>query len=71
MATAVRNTVGRAGVALDEALRMATLYPATVIGMEHRLGRISPGYAADLAIFDDDVRVSAVVMGGVLTEVGG
>ena len=43
MIEAVQNTVEHAGIALDEALRMATLYPATAIGVEDRLGRVRKG----------------------------
>ncbi len=37
MIEAVQNSVEHAGIALEEALRMATLYPATAIGVEERL----------------------------------
>ncbi|MEE7548624.1 N-acetylglucosamine-6-phosphate deacetylase [Xanthomonas sp. Kuri4-1] len=41
MATAVRNTVALLGVPLDEAARMASLYPAQCLGLDDRLGRIT------------------------------
>lgn len=41
---AVRNAVEYAGIPLDEALRMASTYPAMVVGQGHRLGRIAVGY---------------------------
>lgn len=44
MIEAVQNTVEHAGIALDEALRMATLYPATAIGVESKLGRIKKAW---------------------------
>lgn len=46
-----------AGLPLDECLRMASLYPATVLGLDHTLGRIAAGYRADLLHFDDQFRV--------------
>jgi len=64
MAQAVRNTVAWLGVPLDEALRMASTYPADFIGLEHSHGRIAPGFAADLVALDDALRVQATWIGG-------
>ncbi|RDZ26666.1 N-acetylglucosamine-6-phosphate deacetylase [Lysobacter silvisoli] len=58
MATAVRNTVERLGLPLDEACRMASTYPAEFLGLGHELGRIAPGYRADLVALDDELRVA-------------
>ena len=57
MATAVRNSVQWLGVDLAEAARMASTYPAQCIGLGERLGRIAPGYQADLVLVDADVHV--------------
>ncbi|MFA0016125.1 N-acetylglucosamine-6-phosphate deacetylase [Vibrio lentus] len=64
MIEAVQNTVEHAGIALDEALRMATLYPATAISVESKLGRIKKGMVANLAVFDRDFNVKATVVNG-------
>ncbi|MFH0228355.1 N-acetylglucosamine-6-phosphate deacetylase [Vibrio diabolicus] len=64
MIEAVQNSVEHAGIALDEALRMATLYPATAIGVEDRLGRVRKGMVANLTIFDRDFKVKATVVNG-------
>ncbi|KDN27622.1 N-acetylglucosamine-6-phosphate deacetylase [Vibrio fortis] len=64
MIEAVQNTVEHAGIALDEALRMATLYPATAMGVEDKLGRIKKGMVANLAVFDRDFNVKATVVNG-------
>ncbi|MGO2160863.1 MAG: N-acetylglucosamine-6-phosphate deacetylase [Vibrio toranzoniae] len=64
MIEAVQNTVEHAGIALDEALRMATLYPATAIGVESKLGRVKKGMVANLAVFDRDFNVKATVVNG-------
>ena len=64
MIEAVQNTVEHAGIALDEALRMATLCPATAIGVESKLGRIKKGMVANLAVFDRDFNVKATVVNG-------
>ncbi|MCW3462141.1 N-acetylglucosamine-6-phosphate deacetylase [Chitinophaga nivalis] len=48
MIQAVRNCVEQVGISLEEALRMASLYPARAIGQAQQRGRIKPGYAAAL-----------------------
>ncbi len=37
---------------LPHAARMASLYPATFLGLNHELGRIEPSYRADLVLVD-------------------
>ncbi|HAS6349835.1 TPA: N-acetylglucosamine-6-phosphate deacetylase [Vibrio vulnificus] len=64
MIEAVENTVEHVGIALDEALRMATLYPAKAIGVDAYLGRIKKGYVANLTIFDREFNVKATVVNG-------
>jgi N-acetylglucosamine-6-phosphate deacetylase len=65
MATAVRNVVQKIGLPKDEALRMASTYPAEYLGVADRLGYIRPGYSADLVVFDNEIRVARVIVGGV------
>ena len=57
MIDAVRNTHKDVGVPLDECLRMASLYPAELIGDASQRGRIDAGYRADLVHFDEDFEV--------------
>lgn len=57
MATAVRNAPAMLEVDLAEAARMASLYPASFLGLEHQFGRIEPGYRADLVLVDAGVNV--------------
>jgi N-acetylglucosamine-6-phosphate deacetylase len=52
MATAVRNCVELAGAPLTDALKFASLHPATFIGLGDRLGRLAPGYRADIVAFE-------------------
>jgi N-acetylglucosamine-6-phosphate deacetylase len=63
---AVRNCVQHVGIPLAESLRMASLYPAQVLGVDHYLGRIAPGYHADLCLFDEELHVQATVLAGQL-----
>jgi N-acetylglucosamine-6-phosphate deacetylase len=58
MADAVRNCVELLGVPLPQALRYASTEPAAFLGLGDMLGRIGPGYRADLVALDSgDVRV--------------
>jgi N-acetylglucosamine-6-phosphate deacetylase len=52
MAAAVRNCVRLLGVPLPDALRFASTHPATFLGLGQTLGRLAPGYRADLVAFD-------------------
>ena len=64
MMQAVANCVRYAGIPLEEALRMATLYPASLIGA-HNLGRISAGTTANLVIFDTNYNIQQVFLEGI------
>lgn len=65
MIQAIQQTVNFVGVALDEAIRMATLYPAKAISQDHQLGSISVGKIANLAIFNHDYKIQGTVVNGV------
>ena len=54
MATAVRNCVNLLKVSLSEALRFASWNPANFIGFGHMLGRLAPGYRADMVAIDPE-----------------
>jgi len=64
MATAVRNCVELLGLPLEEAARMASTYPAKFLGIDDSRGRIAPGYAADLVLLDERLRVRTTWIGG-------
>jgi len=64
MMEAVANCVRQVDIPLEEALRMATLYPARAIAMDTELGWIGPGAIANLAIFNEDLQITAMVDGG-------
>ncbi|QNP39417.1 N-acetylglucosamine-6-phosphate deacetylase [Lysobacter solisilvae (ex Woo and Kim 2020)] len=64
MATAVRNTVQRLGLPLAEACRMASAYPADFLGLGGELGRIAPGYRADLVALDAALQVRSSWIAG-------
>ena len=58
MASAVRNCVRLLDVPLARALAFASVHPADFIGVGDWLGRLAPGYRADIVAFDPtDIRV--------------
>ena len=46
----------RAGLSPHEALEAATVHPAEVLGLGDAIGRIAPGFRADLVLLDGDPR---------------
>ncbi|HBM2674093.1 N-acetylglucosamine-6-phosphate deacetylase [Enterobacter hormaechei] len=70
MIEGVRNLVEHCGIALEEVLRMATLYPARAIGVDKQLGGIAPGMVANLTAFTHDYKIIKTIVNGneVVTE---
>jgi N-acetylglucosamine-6-phosphate deacetylase len=70
MIEAVQNSVEHCGIALDEALRMATLYPAQAMGVEKQLGSVTAGKVANLTVFTRDYQITKTLVNGddVLSE---
>ena len=65
MASAVRNCVRLLGMPLAAALRLASAAPAGFLGIDSRLGRIAPGYRADLVALDPEpIQVFATWVAG-------
>lgn len=65
MAGAVRNSITLLQVPLEAALRMASTAPANVLGLGGWLGRLAPGYRADIVAFDpSDMAVHATWVAG-------
>ncbi|MGL4859177.1 MAG: N-acetylglucosamine-6-phosphate deacetylase [Enterobacteriaceae bacterium] len=65
MLQSLAHCVEDVGIALDEAIRMATLYPARAIGVEQELGSIATGKVANLTAFTRDFQMVATVVNGV------
>ena len=57
MIKAVKNCVEKVNIDLAEALRMASLYPAKVLGLEDELGMIKAGYKANFVLLDEELNV--------------
>ena len=65
MASAIRNCVRMLDLPLTEALPLATKAPAAFLGIDGWLGRLAPGYRADLvALNPDTVDVFATWVAG-------
>jgi N-acetylglucosamine-6-phosphate deacetylase len=56
----VRIAVEQAGIPLRNALRMASLIPAEIIGLDDQLGRIKAGYVANLVRLDKSLHTTGV-----------
>ena len=65
MIEAVQNCV-KQGISLTEAIRMATINPASYIHMENEMGDIKPGHYANMILFNDDLEICGSISGGTL-----
>lgn len=59
----IRFCVKDVGLGICEAVKMMTVNPAKVMGLEKK-GRLEAGCDADILIFDDDIRMKTVMVGG-------
>ncbi len=66
MASAVKNTHQGLGIALDEALRMGSLYPAEYLYQNQTVirGELKQGKQADMVVLNDDLSVQATWIAG-------
>lgn len=61
---AVRTMHRAAGVPLPEAVRMASLTPARILGIDRDTGSLEAGKRADLVVLDAELNVKQVYVGG-------
>jgi N-acetylglucosamine-6-phosphate deacetylase len=64
----VRNAAAWLPVRAAGAIRMATLNPASVIGLADRKGKIAPGYDADLVVLTPELEVEMTLLAGRLVK---
>lgn len=57
---ALRNAIVQARVSPGDAVASLTSTPARALGLDDRLGRLAPGFAADAVVLDDEWRVEGV-----------
>lgn len=58
----------RLGLPIEEAIRMASLYPAEAMGVGDRHGRLLPGYAADILLLEPSLSIRSVFIDGAELE---
>ncbi|NGM72453.1 N-acetylglucosamine-6-phosphate deacetylase [Sphingobacterium sp. SGL-16] len=63
MLQAIKNCVKHVGIPLEEAIRMATIYPVNLIGRKD-LGRLEAGALANVLVFDSNFDVDSVYFEG-------
>jgi len=61
MQLCLKNLVDKAGISLDESLRMVSLYPAKAIGRSDQMGRIEIGLPAHLVCMNQALNIEALV----------
>ncbi len=61
---AIRNMINFSGCAPHEAVAMASLNPARLLGLDRTKGQLTPGYAADIAVFSPEWEPLLTLVGG-------
>ena len=64
MIEGVQNLVKHVRVSLEEALFMASTYPAKAIRVDDKYGYIKEGYIADLVVLDKELNISNMIVKG-------
>ncbi|MGB0865463.1 MAG: N-acetylglucosamine-6-phosphate deacetylase [Granulosicoccaceae bacterium] len=64
MISAVRNCVTTLGIPLEEALRMASQYPAEFLAVDHERGHLREGHRADFVLIDSELVLQQTWVGG-------
>jgi N-acetylglucosamine-6-phosphate deacetylase len=64
---ALRNVMKFAHTDLQTAIRMATINPARVLGIENRKGTLTAGADADITVFTPDSKVVRTIVGGMVS----
>ena len=64
MIEGVKNLVENMNVPIDDALRMASCNPATVISKQAKIGYLLPGRDADVTVFDKNFNVEMTIVKG-------
>jgi len=63
MHEAFYRLVTEVGIETEEALRMCSLYPARVMGMEHLYGKIAPGFTAQFVVLNKQLKLVETISG--------
>ncbi len=60
----IRTLIGPVGLSLTDAIKMVTIVPARIVGMEDRMGSLEEGKDANIVIADDDMEVYTTIVNG-------
>jgi N-acetylglucosamine-6-phosphate deacetylase len=60
----IKTMISVAGVPLWQAVKMITMTPAKVMGIDDKKGSLTPYKDADIVVFDGDINVSLVMVAG-------
>ncbi|MCH5682819.1 amidohydrolase family protein [Niabella sp. W65] len=60
----VRNMIHLAEVPLTDAIKMISMTPARIMGIDGQKGSIAVGKDADLVLFDQDIQVRKTIVKG-------
>lgn len=60
----VRTVHKVAGICLVDTIRMSSLTPAKLVGLDREVGSIERGKKANLVVFDDDINIKHIILRG-------
>lgn len=66
MDLAIRNVMKFGGISFQDAIRLATLNPARVLGIENRKGSLQVAADADIAVFSPAGEIRQTIVGGIV-----
>lgn len=64
MDSLLRNMINLADTTLEDAVKMASLTPATIVGIADRKGSLVAGKDADLVLFDEQINIMQTIVAG-------
>ncbi|KRT16792.1 N-acetylglucosamine-6-phosphate deacetylase [Pedobacter ginsenosidimutans] len=64
MLEAVKNCVLHCDISLNDAIKMGTLYPAQLVGIENLTATIETSHQANILVLDDDLNLKEVIFKG-------
>ncbi|WP_299013089.1 N-acetylglucosamine-6-phosphate deacetylase [uncultured Photobacterium sp.] len=65
MLDGIRNLIQYVGISREEALRMATLYPAKALNIDNKYGKLVSGYKANITLLSENNDIHSVYQMGV------
>ena len=66
--SALRNLLQMTSCSLEQGLQTITSNPATLLNMDHKIGKIEPGYIADITILSSQLKVMMTICHGQITH---